>query len=71
MHINFEKVSVKFNLKEKIINKIIEINDCNNNSEKKVFIQILKNQEVELFNKVRKANGANKINTLTITYRRA
>ena len=68
MHINLEKVSVKFNLNENIINKIIEINDCSNNNDKRVFNQILKNQEVELFNNVRIANGANKTNTLTIIY---
>ena len=68
MHINLEKTSVNCNLKEKIINKIIEINDCNKSKDKRVLSQILKNQEVELFNKVRSAKGANKTNTLTIIY---
>ena len=67
MHINFAKISVKFNWKEKIINKIIATKDCNNNKDNKVLNQVLKNQDVEWFNNVKKAKGVSNTKTFTIT----
>ena len=44
-------------------NKTIEINGWINKRERKILIQALKKQEVEVFIRVRKANGVNKTRT--------
>ena len=70
-HKSFEKISVKLKPREKIINKIIDINDCKSNNEIKVRSHVLKNHEVVLFNSVKKAKGVNNTNTLIMIYLRA
>ena len=45
---------------------MIEINDWSRSREKRVLNQVLKNQEVEWFNRDRIAKGDNRIKTLTI-----
>ena len=47
MQINLLKMSWEEKLKEKIINKIKETKDCNNNKDKKDFKYTLKNHDVE------------------------
>ena len=70
-HKSFEKISVKLKPREKIINKIIDINDCKSNNEINVRSHVLKNHEVVLFNSVKKAKGVNNTNTLIMIYLRA
>lgn len=66
---NFDIESFEKNSTEKIINKIIEINDCNKSSENNDLNHALKNQAVELLINERIENGVINNKTLIITYR--
>lgn len=63
-----ENKSVFVKSKEKVINKIKEINNWTNNNEQKVRIHIWKNQVVFSEANDKKANGAINKKTLTIIY---
>ena len=69
-HSTLDKISELLKSKVKNINKIIDINGWINNKDRKILSQALKNQEVEEFIKVSKANGVININTFTIMYLR-
>ena len=71
MHKTLDIISVPVKSSANTINKMIEINGCIKSNDKNIFSHALKNQELELFINVRKANGVSNIKTFTITYLKA
>ena len=68
MHKILEKTEGLLKSRANTISKTIDIKDWINNKDRNIFIQDLKNQDVELFIKVKKAKGVTRINTFTIIY---
>ena len=70
IYISFVKIFGEFESIEKMINNIKLIKDCIISKDINDLIHVLKNQAVELFIKLKIANGEISIKTLTRTYLR-
>lgn len=70
IHNNLEVISEEEKSSAKTISSIREINGWINSNDKKTLSHALKNHELELFIKVRKAKGISKISTFIIIYRK-
>ena len=64
----FENKSCDEKSTEKTTSKIIDTNDCNNNNDKTLLNQALKNQLLEVLINDKKAKGVINKNTFKITY---